>query len=137
AAGLALLTAGRDGPAELLEAHRRPEPPYTAGAEARAAGATALLDVSDGLVQDLGHIAAASGVRIDVRTAELPVPEILGPDGLHHVLTGGEDHGFAGTFPANAVLPPSWTPVGTVGEGAGVFVDGRVPAAGGWDHFPG
>src|SRR5437868_5033118 len=44
AAGLALLTAGRDGPAELITAHRRPEPPYAAGAEARAAGATALLD---------------------------------------------------------------------------------------------
>lgn len=136
AAGLALLGAGRDGPAELTEAHRRPRPPYAAGAEARSAGATALLDVSDGLVQDLGHIAAASGVRVDVDSKAVPVPPILGPDGLRHALTGGEDHAFAGTFPAGAALPPSWTAVGTVTEGSGVRVDGREPPPGGWDHFP-
>ncbi|NDU76481.1 thiamine-phosphate kinase [Actinomadura sp. DSM 109109] len=136
AAGLALLEAGLDGPEELIAAHRRPEPPYAAGREARAHGATALLDVSDGLVQDLGHIAAASGVRIDVDSASVPVPEILGPDGLGRALTGGEDHAFAGTFPAAAVLPPSWTRIGTVAEGAGVRVDGHRPPAGAWDHFP-
>ncbi|WP_030164400.1 thiamine-phosphate kinase [Spirillospora albida] len=135
AAGLALLLAGRDAPAELIEAHRRPEPPYAAGAEARSLGATALLDVSDGLVQDLGHIAAASGVAIDLDPAALPVPDILGRDGRHHVLTGGEDHAFAGTFPATAALPPSWTPVGRVSAGTGVTVAGRPPGPGGWDHF--
>ncbi|TYC11805.1 thiamine-phosphate kinase [Actinomadura syzygii] len=136
AAGLALLAAGRDGPAELTEAHRRPRPPYAAGAEARAAGATALLDVSDGLVQDLGHIAAASGVRVDLDSAAVPVPAVLGPDGLRLALTGGEDHAFAGTFPAGAALPPSWTRIGTVTEGTGVRVDGREPPPGAWDHFP-
>ncbi|MEU8310416.1 thiamine-phosphate kinase [Actinomadura sp. NPDC048955] len=136
AAGLALLEAGRDGPEELLAAHRRPEPPYTAGEEARTHGATALLDVSDGLVQDLGHIAGASGVRIDVDSARVPVPEILGPDGRALALTGGEDHAFAGTFSADAVLPPFWTRIGTVAEGAGVRVDGRRPPPGAWDHFP-
>ncbi|WP_242885033.1 thiamine-phosphate kinase [Actinomadura litoris] len=135
AAGLALLAAGGDGPAELMAAHRRPAPPYEAGAQARELGATALLDVSDGLVQDLGHIAAASGVRIEIGSAALPVPEILGPDGTRHVLTGGEDHAFAGTFPAEAVLPSSWSAVGVVTEGAGVLVDGREPGPGGWDHF--
>ncbi|WP_067461534.1 thiamine-phosphate kinase [Actinomadura macra] len=135
AAGLELLTQGRDEPAELIAAHRRPEPPYTAGAEARGAGATALIDVSDGLVQDLGHIAAASGVRIDVDSAAVPAPAILGPDGLRHALAGGEDHAFAGTFPTNAVLPPSWSSVGVVTEGAGVLVDGRESRHGGWDHF--
>lgn len=135
AAGLELLAAGRGAPAELIDAHRRPEPPYDAGREARALGATALLDVSDGLVQDLGHIAAAGGVRIDVDSSAVPVPAILGPGGLRHVLTGGEDHAFAGTFPAEAVLPPSWRRVGTVTEGSGVLVDGRPPGLGGWDHF--
>ncbi|MER6811635.1 thiamine-phosphate kinase [Actinomadura nitritigenes] len=136
-AGLALLAEGRDGPADLLAAHRRPEPPYEAGAEARDAGATALLDVSDGLVQDLGHLAEASGVRIDVDSARLVVPEFLGPDGLRHVLTGGEDHAFAGAFPPDSPPPPSWTVIGTVRKGAGVRVDGRVPDASGWDHFRG
>ncbi|QXJ24852.1 thiamine-phosphate kinase [Actinomadura graeca] len=135
AAGLALLEEGRDGPAVLIGAHRRPEPPYAAGAEARAAGATALLDVSDGLVQDLGHIAASSGVRIDLDSSAVPVPDVLGPGGLRHALTGGEDHAFAGTFPAEAVLPSSWSPVGVVAEGTGVLVDGREPGRGGWDHF--
>ncbi|HEY8478733.1 MAG TPA: thiamine-phosphate kinase [Spirillospora sp.] len=134
-AGLALLAEGRDGPAELIAAHRRPEPPYAAGEEARSRGATALLDVSDGLVQDLGHIAAASGVRIDIDSSAVPVADVLGPDGLRHALTGGEDHAFAGTFPPDAVLPASWTRIGTVTQGTGVHVDGREPPAGGWDHF--
>lgn len=132
-AGLALLTEGRDGPAELIAAHRRPEPPYEAGDEARAHGATALLDVSDGLVQDLGHIADAGGVRIEIDSAAVPVPEILGPDGLRHALTGGEDHAFAATFPG--AVPASWSRIGTVAAGSGVRVDGREPPPGAWDHF--
>ncbi|REE99067.1 thiamine-phosphate kinase [Thermomonospora umbrina] len=136
-AGLELLTRGIDGPAELLDAHRRPRPPYEAGPQARALGATALVDVSDGLVQDLGHIAAASGVRVELDGAALPVPESFGPNGLRHVLTGGDDHAFAGTFPPEVALPPEWSVVGrvTAGGPAGVLVDGRPPGAGGWDHF--
>jgi thiamine-monophosphate kinase len=132
-AGLELLTGGRAGAAELIAAHRRPEPPYGAGGEARAHGATALLDVSDGLVQDLGHIADASGVRIEIDSASVPVPRILGPDGLRHALTGGEDHAFAGTFPGPP--PPSWSRIGVVTTGSGVRVDGREPPSGAWDHF--
>ncbi|TDC87721.1 thiamine-phosphate kinase [Actinomadura sp. 7K507] len=135
AAGLALLSEGRDGPAELIAAYRRPEPPYAAGEEARSRGATALLDVSDGLVQDLGHIAAAGGVGIEIDSSAVPVPEILGPSGPVYALTGGEDHAFAGTFPPDAVLPPSWKRIGVVAEGTGVRVDGREPPTGGWDHF--
>ncbi|MEW2357407.1 thiamine-phosphate kinase [Spirillospora sp. NPDC029432] len=136
-AGLELLESGKEGPAELIEAHRRPRPPYTAGDEARAMGATALLDVSDGLLQDLGHIAKASGVRIEVDTARVPVPPVLGRGGLRHVLTGGEDHAFAATIGPDTVPPPSWTVVGTVAEGAGVLVDGGPYSGSGWDHFRG
>ncbi|MFF5259226.1 thiamine-phosphate kinase [Actinomadura viridis] len=135
AAGLELLRSGRTTPAELIEAHRRPRPPYTAGTEARAMGATALMDVSDGLLQDLGHIAKASGVRVEVDTADVPVPKVLGQGGLRHVLTGGEDHGFAATIPSSAVPPASWTVIGRVTEGAGVLVDGGSYRGGGWDHF--
>ena len=77
AAGLALLTAGFSaGPAHaalagLIAAHLRPAPPYDAGPEAATLGATAMIDVSDGLLADLGHIAGASGVAIDVRAAAL------------------------------------------------------------------
>jgi thiamine-monophosphate kinase len=135
AAGLEALRDGRDGPRELIEAHRRPRPPYTAGEEARAMGATALMDVSDGLLADLGHIAKASGVRIEVDSARVPVPHVLGPNGLRHALTGGEDHAFAATVPPGTDLPASWTVVGTVTEGAGVLVDGGSYNGGGWDHF--
>ena len=63
AAGLALLQAGvTTARPELIAAHLRPAPPYEAGPEAALLGATAMIDVSDGLLADLGHVAAASGV---------------------------------------------------------------------------
>ena len=65
AAGLALLSAGI-GKDPLVAAHLRPAPPYDAGPEAADLGATAMIDISDGLLADLGHVAAASGVRIDL-----------------------------------------------------------------------
>ena len=72
AAGLALLGRGLTGPAELLAAHRRPRPPYDAGPEAARRGATAMIDVSDGLLADLGHVAGASGVLIELASGLLP-----------------------------------------------------------------
>ena len=65
----------------------------------------------------------------------VPVPAELGPDGLRHVLTGGDDHAFAGTFPPDAVLPATWVVIGRAAEGSGLAVDGREDGAGGWDHF--
>lgn len=149
AAGLELLSAGPPAGAlpgdlaELVTAHRRPRPVYEAGPSASLAGATAMIDVSDGLLADLGHVAAASGVCIDLRTADLPVAEAvttaarrLGTDPLKWVLAGGEDHALAATFPAKAVLPEGFIVVGDVRAGTGVLVDAggwRGPA--GWDHF--
>ena len=135
AAGLDLLTRGLDGPADLIEAHRRPRPPYEAGEEAVRHGATALMDVSDGLVQDLGHLAAASGIQIDVDSAALPIPAELGAEGRRFVLTGGEDHAFAATFPSGKALPAGWRTIGRVTAGKGVTVDGRPHEFTGWDHF--
>jgi thiamine-monophosphate kinase len=78
AAGLALLQAGRrDAFAELVAAHLRPAPPYAAGPEAALLGATAMIDVSDGLLADLGHVAAASGVQVDIDSSRLPVGRAL------------------------------------------------------------
>jgi thiamine-monophosphate kinase len=134
AAGLALLLEGKDGPADLIDAHRRPRPPYRIALGAAALGATAMLDVSDGLVQDLGHIADASSVRIDVDGAAVPSPPV--PNGRDLALTGGEDHAFAATFPPDTALPEEWRVIGRVIEGPpGIRVDGRPYGPGGWDHF--
>lgn len=66
AAGLAALGRGFRSPRVAVDAQRRPEKFYGQGIVAATAGATALIDVSDGLLADLGHIASASGVRIDL-----------------------------------------------------------------------
>lgn len=152
AAGLALLAAGlvpdADSLAVLPRAHRRPQPPYDAGPQAATLGATSMIDISDGLVADLGHVAAASGVGIEVRSSELlarPVAhvaalraagELVSADWTRWVLTGGEDHALAATFPAQVDLPERWTVIGAVTESHGVLVDGRSwTGSGGWDHF--
>ena len=72
-AGSAVLGRGFRSPRVLVEAYRRPEPPH-AGRTAADAGATSMIDVSDGLVADAGHLAAASGVAIDVRTGRSRSP---------------------------------------------------------------
>jgi thiamine-monophosphate kinase len=156
AAGLALLGAGlaAGAPAyeDLVSAHLRPAPPYDAGPEAARLGATAMIDVSDGLVADLGHVADASGVQVDIRGAALETgslvtaaKSVLGSAGpvpsaaalaLTWVLTGGEDHSLAATFPPSVALPPRWRIIGEVRQGAGVTVDGAPhQGAGGWQHF--
>ncbi|SCK36327.1 thiamine-phosphate kinase [Streptomyces sp. WMMB 714] len=146
AAGHAVLSRGFRSPRAFVEAHRRPEPPYHAGPAAAGLGATAMTDVSDGLVADLGHIAEASKVRIDLRSADLDVPaqmsdigQAVGVDPLHWVLTGGEDHALVATFPPDAKLPARWRKIGEVLAPSAqpqVTVDGAAwEKAGGWDHF--
>jgi thiamine-monophosphate kinase len=143
AAGYTILSRGFRTPKILVEAYRRPEVPYAAGPRASAAGATSMIDISDGLLQDLGHIAAASLVAVDVRTEAFDVPPAmrdaataLGVDPYQWLLAGGEDHALAATFPAGTVLPEGWHEIGTVHDGEGVTVD-RKPWSGpaGWDHF--
>ncbi|TKK80816.1 thiamine-phosphate kinase [Herbidospora galbida] len=141
-AGLRLLLAGLSGFDDLVEAHRRPRPPYREGPRAAALGATAMLDVSDGLLQDLGHICAASGVAIVLDPVEAPddlaaAAKALGADPVDWILTGGEDHALAATFPSGVVLPSEWRIVGNVAEGDGVQAGGRENVRGGWDHFRG
>ncbi|MFI0791253.1 thiamine-phosphate kinase [Micromonospora rubida] len=143
AAGYTVLSRGFRTPKLLVEAYRRPEVPYPAGPHAARLGATAMIDVSDGLLADLGHVARASGVGIDVRRGAFEVPrqmrdtaQALGVDPYSWILSGGDDHALAATFPPAVVLPAPWRPVGRVVEGGGVTVDG-APYAGpaGWDHF--
>lgn len=143
AAGLAVLGRGFRSPRVVVDAHRRPAPPYSAGALAAAAGATAMIDVSDGLVADVGHIADQSGVQIEIDIDSLPVDDqvretaaAFNADPLTWVLTGGDDHALAATFPADAPLPAGFIKIGQVNDGSGVEVPGfRHRGAGGYDHF--
>jgi thiamine-monophosphate kinase len=141
-AGLAVLGRGFRSPVQIVNAHRRPEPPYAQGVEAALLGATSMTDVSDGLVGDLGHIADASKVRIDLRGEALPialklkeVAAALNTDPMTWVLTSGDDYALVATFPKRTQLPASWTVIGAVSEGTGVRVDGRTWPSGGHEHF--
>jgi|SRR5690606_21173313 len=132
AAGYGALSRGFRSPKVAVDEHRAPHPPYAAGPAAAAAGATAMIDVSDGLLADLGHVAKASGVAIDLDPEAFPILDAVrtvagalgGVDPLRFVLTGGDDYALAATFGADVDLPEGWTRVGTVREGSGVTVAG-------------
>jgi thiamine-monophosphate kinase len=131
----------------LVGAYQRPHPPYTSGPAAAEAGATAMIDISDGLLSDARHIAVESDVLLDLDSERLPVADQLqetasafNVDPLTWVLAGGDDHALLAVFPADTALPDMFTQVGIVApagaQGAGVCVDGRFwSGQGGHDHF--
>lgn len=145
AAGYAALSRGFRSPKVAVDAHRRPTPPYAAGPAAAAAGATAMIDVSDGLIADLGHLARASGVTVDLRSEAFAVPEAVatlasalgGLDPLSFVLGGGEDFALVATFAEAGSVPEGWTVIGEAQEGGGeVTVDGATYTGDpGYRHF--
>jgi thiamine-monophosphate kinase len=154
AAGLELLRAEAqpllEAYPELAAAHRRPVALVEAAAPLVLAGASAAIDVSDGLGRDLGHVARGSGVGIRLEAARLaPVPGVLAAaehldlDPLELVLGGGEDQALAFTLPPRRLghLDAALDSVGLrariigeVVEGSGVEVDGRAVDEVGWEH---
>ncbi|MFJ2354338.1 thiamine-phosphate kinase [Frigoribacterium sp. NPDC087798] len=113
--------------------HLAPTPPVADGRSAALAGATAMLDLSDGLALDAGRVARASGVVVDLCAPALG-------DDPRLALSGGEDHSLFATFPPDVALPGGFRAVGTVRDPAGgaprVTVDGSEPGeAGGWDPY--
>lgn len=136
AAGLAQLLAGRrSGP--QVEAHRRPAPPYGLGPVLADAGATAMCDVSDGLVVDLLSLCTASGVAVRLDVAALPAATGAAEQDVLH---GGEDHALLAAVPLSAVAglaDRGVVAVGRVGAGAGVRdLSGRLLVPRGWQHYP-
>ncbi len=143
AAGLTVLQRGFGSPKELVVEHQCPTVPYGQGRVAAESGATSMMDVSDGLLADLGHIAADSAVAIDVHTEAIVVTDAIarvsaatGKSPLGFLLAGGDDHALVATFPDGAALPDGWRRVGSVSRGEGITVDGQPwEGAVGWDHF--
>ncbi len=95
-----------------------------------------MIDVSDGLLQDVGHLASASQVAIELRSSQFEVAEplqavgaALGVDPLRFALTGGDDYSLVATFPPDAELPAQWREIGVVldaGDAGSVTVDGAT-----------
>ena len=159
AAGLDLLFAGlrreTAGPElrPLIETQLAPQPDYGA---LRVIGASAMIDVSDGLSLDLARVATASGVGIELDRALLadlidpllPAAEFVldarAANGtaataedlaLSWVLDGGEDHGFAASAPSRQSPGVGWRRIGRVRTGHDVSLDGTPVPASGFSHF--
>lgn len=105
-----------------------PVPPISAGRVAAIAGATAMLDLSDGLAIDSARLARASGVGIDFAASSLGAdPELA--------LGGGEDHSLFASFPPEVPLPEGFRRIGICVEGVGLTVDGVPHNSSGWDPY--
>ncbi|MGF6821283.1 thiamine-monophosphate kinase [Microbacterium sp. ZKA21] len=118
-----------EGESDAVVAQLRPRPPIGLGPVAAVAGATAMMDISDGLALDAGRLADASTVTLDLRR------ETLGADPMR-ALAGGEDHALLATFPADR-LAPGFRVIGTVRERGdrGLLCDGAPVDAAGWDPY--
>lgn len=144
-AGLTCLQAGHVSPKEFVSAFRIPNPPYAIGPQAAIAGATSMIDTSDGLIADLGHIAKQSQVTINLDSGQLEpsaemvnVAKAFGQDAALWVLTGGEDHALVATFAKGSAVPSGMRKIGEVtSAGSGeILVDGSLfTHKSGHDHF--
>ena len=126
AAGLALLQSeNRDAISaydDWVNVQRRPKPPIQAGPAAAIAGATSMLDLSDGLARDAARVAKASSVTIQVDPLQLQGFEAVVEEAARAieaspsdwVIGGGEDHSLLATFPAGATLPRAFKAIGVV-----------------------
>lgn len=131
--------------ARAVALHLRPEPPYAAGPALAELGATAMCDVSDGLVADLGHLATASGVGFcleDLHDGDVePVRALLGDDAVDGaVWHGGEGHALVAALPVDALAAAEAMGarrIGAVVAGGGVTrrSDGARLVPQGWRHF--
>lgn len=129
-AGRLVLERGEREPAELVRRQLRPEPRLAEGRALARAGASAMIDLSDGLATDAGHIASRSAARLTIALARIPCAPGVSPE---EAATGGDDYELLFTIApdrreaAEAAAPVTW--LGDVGPGAGlalVGADGRL-----------
>jgi thiamine-monophosphate kinase len=138
-AGLALagFRAGTRPGGTLGRRYSRPEPRIAAGRWLAARGATAMIDVSDGLAADARHLAAASGVGLEIALERLPCWDGVAPLAA---AASGEEFELLVTLPASFSETPDFelTRIGQCFGGAGVrLLEGNTPVAlpAGYDHF--
>ena len=137
-AGRLLLERGKREPAELIQRHLCPEPRLAEGRALAAAGATAMIDLSDGLATDARHVAERSGVELRVRLGDVPVAPGVTAEAA---VTGGDDYELLVTVPperrAGAEGAAALTWIGEVVEGRGLVLlgpDGPVEGLSGYEH---
>ena len=147
AAGLSLLFSGNvdaiSAYDELVNFQRRPQPPIAAGISAAEAGATSMLDLSDGLSRDAARIAKASGVTVSLNRRDLQgfeamleeAARAISADAFDWVLDGGEDHSLLATFASGSTIPREFKVIGEIIKRTNhdVFLDMAPVAEGGWD----
>jgi len=151
AAAVRLWASGRQPGPELRRAFAHPVPRIREAQDLVERGVVrALVDLSDGLAGDAGHLAAASGVKVVLEAARIPVAEAarstLGDAALEAALHGGEDYELCFAAPAGGVkgdeLSIPLTRVGRVEAGAGVWLkqkddEARPLTRGGYSHVQG
>ena len=150
AAGLLALETGDADPERLAKKHLRPEPRVDLGRAAARLKAHAMIDLSDGLASDVGHLCEASGVGCRIDLGILPVAgdtrgyaNSLGRDPEILAATGGEDYELLVAAPeevVGALAAESEVPVTIIGEVTAegvVFLRDDEPAENlsGWAHF--
>ena len=123
----------------VLKRFYRPSARLELGGELLAS-ATSAIDISDGLLADAGHIAAASGVKIVIESGLLPLSAALrshhsSEQVLNWALCGGDDYELCFTLPSDALIPAGCTLIGFVTDGEGVVCDANVDIPIGYRHF--
>jgi len=123
----------------LLNRFYRPSARLALGTELLGQ-ATAAIDVSDGLLADAGHIAAASGVKLNIESGLLPLSPALvshsrAAEAMEWALSGGDDYELCFTLPVDFPVPQGCTRIGEVTRGAGVSCDVNVDIGPGYRHF--